>query len=59
MKRLVREGRSKGEAVEDPSFVKYFHGDTSLGAYWLQQRKDTFREGLERVFDEAKEGAGD
>ncbi len=58
MRRLVQEGRSKREAVVDPSFAKFFHGDSSRGAYWLQQRKDTFREGLERVFEEAKKEVG-
>jgi hypothetical protein len=44
--------------VADPYFEKYFHGDASRGEYWLQQRKDTFREGLERAYSEAKEAQG-
>jgi cyclase len=58
MKRLVAEGKDKDEAVADPYFEKYFHGDASRGEYWLQQRKDTFREGLERAYSEAKEAQG-
>jgi cyclase len=56
MEKLVQEGRTKAEAVVDSSFAKYFFADTSHGAYWLQQRKDTFREGLERLYDEVKGG---
>ena len=55
MKDLVQKGRTKAEAVADSSLEKFFHADTSRGKYWLQQRKDTFREGLERVFDEVKD----
>ncbi len=49
---VVGAGKPKTEATEDPQFLAYFHADDSLGAYWLQQRKDTFREGLERLYDE-------
>ena len=48
----VAAGKGKAEAVAEPKFLKYFHADSSLGAYWLAQRKDTFREGLERLYDE-------
>ena len=48
----VDAGHTKEEAVADGSFRKFFHADASRGEYWLQQRKDTFRVGLERVFDE-------
>jgi cyclase len=48
-------GRTKEEAVEDDSFQKFFYADTTRGEYWLQQRKDTFRDGLARVFDEIVE----
>ncbi|MAE05679.1 MAG: MBL fold metallo-hydrolase [Nitrospinota bacterium] len=54
MKALAAEGREKGEAVSDPFFDQFFWADTSRGEYWIQQRKDTFRGGLGRVFDEAK-----
>ncbi len=54
MAKLVREGRTKAEAAADAAFEKFFHGDASRGAYWLQQRKDTFREGLERLYEELK-----
>lgn len=56
MEKLVQKGRSKIEAVADSSFEKYFFADSSRGAYWLQQRKDTFREGLEKLYDELKGG---
>lgn len=56
MERLMQEGRTKAEAVADGSFEKYFFADTSRGDYWLQQRKDTYREGLERLYDEVKGG---
>ncbi len=56
MEKLVQKGRTKEEAVVDRCFEKYFFADTSRGEYWLQQRKDTFREGLERLFDEVNGG---
>lgn len=52
MSRLVQSGGLKAEAVQDAAFEKFFFGDTSRGTYWLQQRKATFREGLERLYDE-------
>ena len=52
MAEAVASGKEKAEAVADPEFLKYFHADDSLGAFWLRQRKDAFREGLERVYDE-------
>lgn len=52
MEDVIRKGLPKAEAVADSAFEKFFHNDDSRGAYWLQQRKDTFRAGLERVFDE-------
>ena len=55
MAELVQKGRTKAEAVGDTSFERFFHADTSRGQYWLQQRKDTFRAGLERVFDEVRD----
>ena len=55
MAHLVQQGRTKAEAVSDASFEKFFHADASRGNYWLQQRKDTFRAGLERAFDEVKD----
>ena len=54
MEEVVSKGLSKADAVEDESFQKFFRVDTSRGEYWLQQRKDTFRVGLERVYDEVK-----
>ena len=58
MEDLVQKGRTKAEAVSDSSFEKFFHADTSRGKYWSQQRKDTFRAGLERVFDEVRDEQG-
>ena len=52
MEGVVKKGLSKEEAVEDKSFQKFFRADTSRGEYWLQQRKETFQIGLERVYDE-------
>jgi cyclase len=54
MEKLVRAGQTKGEAVASDSFEKLFWADTSRGTYWVQQRKDTFRRGLERVYDEIR-----
>jgi len=54
MEKQVRAGKEKAEAVADPIFQRFFYVDTSRGAYWIQQRKDTFREGLERVYDEVR-----
>jgi cyclase len=58
MEEVVKKGLSKEDAVEDDSFQRFFRADTSRGEYWLQQRKETFRIGLERVYDEvmAKNG---
>jgi len=58
MENMVRVGRTKAEAVASDSFGKLFWADTSRGAYWLQQRKDSFRKGLERVYDEVKREIG-
>ena len=52
MAEVISSGKQKAEAVEDPKFLQYFHADESRGAYWFQQRKETFRDGLERLFDE-------
>jgi len=54
MEKMVRAGRPRAEAVASDSFGKLFWADTSRGAYWFQQRKDSFRKGLERVYDEVK-----
>jgi len=54
MTRLLQSGASKQEAVKNDSFEKFFFADASRGNYWLQQRKATFREGLERLYDEVK-----
>jgi glyoxylase-like metal-dependent hydrolase (beta-lactamase superfamily II) len=56
METLIKKGRSKSDAVADSAFLKYFYADESLGAQWVQQRKKTFQEGLERLYDEVKGG---
>ncbi|MBT3820853.1 MAG: hypothetical protein HOG04_05600 [Nitrospinaceae bacterium] len=53
MAEMAKAGRSKEAAVSDAAFDKFFWADPSRGEFWLQQRKDTFRGGLERVYDEA------
>jgi len=52
MENMVRVGAErKAEALHLTSFGKLFSGRTlHEGAYWLQQRKDSFRKGLERVY---------
>ncbi len=54
MERLVREGKTKAEAVSFEGFQKLFWADTSRGNYWVQQRRNTFRTGLEKAYDEVK-----
>lgn len=52
---LVKKGLTKAETAADESLAqRFFRADASRGEYWLQQRKDTFRVGLERVYDEVK-----
>ena len=58
MEEALKKGLSKDETIEDESFQKFFQADTSRGEYWLQQRKETFRVGLERVCDEVKAEIG-
>ena len=52
MEELVGKGLGKEEALEDKVFEQFFHADASRGDYWFQQRKETFRAGLERVYAE-------
>ena len=52
MEKIIEEGIEKENAIVDTSFDKFFHADTTRGEYWLQQRKETFQAGLERVYDE-------
>jgi len=54
MEKLVQDGRPKKEAVVDASFDKFFRVDSSRGAYWVKSRKETFRRGLETLYDEVK-----
>jgi len=56
MENLIRAGRSKTEAVAADCFEKLFWADTSRGAYWIQQRRENFRRGLERVYEEIRMG---
>lgn len=54
MGEMAKAGRSKEEVASDAAFDKFFWADPARGDYWLKQRKETFRGGLERVYDEAK-----
>lgn len=54
MRRLLDSGAPKEEAVKNAAFEKFFFKDTSRGSYWLQQRRETFREGLARLYNEVK-----
>jgi cyclase len=54
MEKLVRAGRTKAEAAASDDFQKLFWADTSRGNYWVQQRRNTFRMGLEKAYDEVK-----
>ena len=56
MEEIVNAGIEKAAAVVHSSFDKFFHADTTRGEYWLQQRKETFQAGLERVYDEIIDG---
>ncbi len=58
MRKCVRAGRAQSEAVKDPSFERFFWTDTSKGAYWAEQRKETFRKGLEKLYEEVKREGG-
>ncbi len=59
MTEALAAGKQKKEAVADGKFLKYFHADDALGAYWRKQREDTFREGLERLYNEVVASAGE
>ena len=54
MEKLVQAGQSMAEAVADSAFDKFFWADPSRGAYWAEERKGTFRRGLETVYKEVK-----
>ncbi|MBI3126482.1 MAG: MBL fold metallo-hydrolase [Candidatus Tectomicrobia bacterium] len=54
MEKVVRAGRSMEEAVRDPSFDRFFWADASKGAFWAQERRETFQKGLETVYKEAR-----
>ena len=54
MEKIVRTGRPMEETIADPAFDRFFWADSSKGAFWTQERKETFRKGLETVYKEAK-----
>lgn len=54
MIKLVNAGLAKPEAVADPSFETFFTADTNSGAYWAKQREQTFKAGLEKLYDTIK-----
>jgi cyclase len=58
MQELVKAGVSREAAAAHESFEQFFWTDTTRGEYWIQQRRDTFRAGMERVYDEAKAALG-
>jgi len=50
---LAQKGLSKDETLSDESLEKrFFTVDNSRGEYWLKQRRQTFRDGISRVYDE-------
>ncbi|MFC1798305.1 MBL fold metallo-hydrolase [Thermodesulfobacteriota bacterium] len=51
---LVKTGLEKHEAVADKSFDRFFTADTTSGAYWAKQREQTFREGLEKLYEDIR-----
>jgi cyclase len=53
MRELVTAGKAKEEAAEDSFFEKYFWSDTTRGPSWIEARRVTFRQGLEKLYDEA------
>lgn len=54
MQTYIQSGYSKTEAIRESAFDKYFFADTSKGELWLRQRRETFRNGLARVYDQLK-----
>ena len=44
------------EASTDDSFEKFFWSDTERGESWIAHRRRTFRQGLENLYAEVKEG---
>lgn len=54
MIKLVKSGLEKHEAVADKSFDIFFSADTNSGSYWAKQREQTFKEGLEKLYDDSK-----
>ncbi len=57
MVKLVAAGLDKPTAVGDPSVQKFFSIDSDSGAYWARQRRQTFREGLEKLYDHIRKGS--
>ena len=54
---FVRKGVSKAETAKDESLAqRFFKADSSRGEYWLQQCRETFREGISRVYDKIMRG---
>ena len=52
MSKLVEAGLGRDEAAADKSFEKFYWADTNSGAYWAKQREETFRKGLEKLYDD-------
>ena len=58
MRDLVRSGRGKTEAGADPVFERFFWSDTARGPSWVEARRVTFRQGLEKLYEEASVDVG-
>jgi hypothetical protein len=54
MAKLIKAGLQKHEAVTDKSFDSFFTPDTNSGAYWTKQREQTFRAGLEKLYEDVQ-----
>jgi len=58
MRDHVNAGQAKEAAAAHPSFEKFFWSDTTRGPSWIEARRVTFRKGLEKLYDEARNDLG-
>ena len=58
MRDHVSAGQAKEAAAAHPSFEKFFWSDTTRGPSWIEARRVTFRKGLEKLYDEARNDLG-
>ena len=54
MTRLVKNGLEKHEAVADRSFDRFYQADINSGSYWAKQREETFKKGLEKLYNDIR-----